>query len=73
MRADHSWPQPWHSYHAITQVLSAVGPAACPQSGHFIEAVAESNVDTPIIEQPPCHDDVASRGRNWNSSDTEWR
>lgn len=47
MRADQSWPQCGQSYHAITQVLSAVGATLCPQSGQFIDAVAESNLAMP--------------------------
>jgi hypothetical protein len=46
MRADHSWPQCGQSYHAITHVLSAVGTTRCPHSGQFIDAVAESGLDT---------------------------
>jgi len=47
MRADQSWPQCGQSYHAITQVLSAVGATLCPQSGQFIDAVAESSLAMP--------------------------
>jgi hypothetical protein len=45
MRADHTCPQLGQSYHASTHVLSAVGTTHCPQSGQFIEAVAESSLD----------------------------
>jgi hypothetical protein len=48
MRADHTWPQFEQSYHASTQVLSAVGVTRRPQSGQFIEAVAESSLDMPL-------------------------
>jgi hypothetical protein len=47
MRADHWWPQPGQSNHAITHVLSAVGATLCPQSGQFIDTVAESGLDMP--------------------------
>ena len=47
MRADHWWPHSGQSYHAITHVLSAVGATHCPQSGQFIDAVAESGLDMP--------------------------
>jgi hypothetical protein len=49
MRADHSWPQRRHVYHATTQVLSAVGSTGRPQRGHAIVAVADnvSNIQTP--------------------------
>jgi hypothetical protein len=45
MRADHMWLQSGQSYHASTQVLSAVGATRRPQSGQFIEAVGESSLD----------------------------
>ena len=47
MRADHTRPQLGQSYHASTHVLSAVGTTHWPQSGQFIEAVAESILDMP--------------------------
>jgi hypothetical protein len=54
MRADHRWPQLGQSYHASTHELSAVGATRRPQSGQFIEAVAESSLDMPWQEQRPC-------------------
>jgi hypothetical protein len=47
MRADHSWPHRGQSYHAITHELSAAGATRCPQSGQFIDAIAESGLDMP--------------------------
>jgi hypothetical protein len=58
MRADHRWPQLGQSYHAITHELSAVGATRRPQSGQFIEAVAESNLDMPWQEQRLCRGDA---------------
>jgi hypothetical protein len=49
MRADHSLPQRGQPYHAITEVLSAVGATGCPQSAQIIEAVTESSLDMPIV------------------------
>ena len=46
-RADHSWPQRRHVYHAMTHVLSAAGATSRPQKGHEVTAVAGRVVDMP--------------------------